>query len=78
MSQRTLAREVGVSASHLSRVLRGASYKSPSRDLVAKVARAFGLPEDYFPEYREAVVIERVRRDAGWRDRLYRQVRGRA
>ena len=77
MSQRALAREAGVSASHLSRVLRREDYKTASRELAANVARVLGLPDDYFPEYREAIVIERVRRDANWRERLYRQVRRR-
>jgi hypothetical protein len=37
-------------------------------------AIALGLPRDYFPEYREAFVIDRVRSDPRLRDELY--VRG--
>ena len=71
ISIRQLARLVGVDIAHLSRVLRGADYKRVSEGLARRVAIAFGLAEDYFPEAREAVVIERVRRDAAFRDELY-------
>lgn len=66
-----LAAATGVSQSHLSRVLRRANSKSVSGDLAGRVALALGLPRDYFPEYREAAVVERVRRDPTYRDRLY-------
>jgi transcriptional regulator with XRE-family HTH domain len=75
LSIRALAREAGVTDAHLSRVLRRANYKTPSGDLARRVAVALGLPEDYFPEYREAFVIERVRGDAELRDRLYGRLR---
>lgn len=76
MSIRALAREIDVNPSHLSRVLRRRDYQTPSGDLSRRVALAFDLPEDYFPEYRESVVIARVHSDAELRDRLYRQFRG--
>jgi transcriptional regulator with XRE-family HTH domain len=78
MSQQALADLVGVSQSHLSRVLRQVDYKTPSRELLRKVALAFELPEDYFPEYREMVVLEAIRADPELRDRLYRRVRASA
>jgi transcriptional regulator with XRE-family HTH domain len=71
LSIRALARRVGVTDADLSRVLREVSYKTPSADLARRVAVALDLPPDYFPEYREGVVVERVRRDAKLRDRLY-------
>jgi transcriptional regulator with XRE-family HTH domain len=76
-SIRELARRADVTDSHLSRVLRRANYKTPSADLARRVAVAFGLPVDYFPEFREAFVLERVRRDPDLRDRLYKQLRRR-
>ena len=33
--------------------------------------RALGLPRDFFPEYRESAVIDRLRRDGDLRDELY-------
>jgi transcriptional regulator with XRE-family HTH domain len=74
MSLRALAREAGVSAGHLSRVLRREAYKTPSAELTARVATALGLPKDYFPEFREAFVLRRVREDTVLRDRLYRRL----
>jgi hypothetical protein len=41
------------------------------------VARAFGLPEDYFPEFREAFVVNAVRQNAKLRDELYRKLKKR-
>jgi len=71
MSIRALAASVGVSDSHLSRVLRGVDYKTPSTDLMRRVARSFNLADDYFPESREAWLIERIKGDPGLRDSLY-------
>jgi len=71
MSQRALAATIGISDSHLSRVLRRADYKTPSPDLTKRVALALGLPPDYFPEFREAYVIEQVKSDPKLRNTLY-------
>lgn len=76
MSLRGLAKEVGVTDAHLSRVVRGVNYKSASGDLAGRVAVALGLPRDYFPEYREAAVVERVKRDPAYRDKLYDRMGG--
>jgi transcriptional regulator with XRE-family HTH domain len=72
-SLRKLAKTAGVSPSHLSRVLRRADYKTAGGELAGRVAVALGLPQDYFPEFREAAVIARVRADSAWRDDLYDQ-----
>lgn len=74
MTLRGLARDAGVNPSFLSRVLNQRRSKKPSAELVRNVAQALGLPDDYFPEYREAAVIEAVKRNAGLRERLYRRV----
>ncbi|HEY3962530.1 MAG TPA: helix-turn-helix domain-containing protein, partial [Gaiellaceae bacterium] len=75
LSVRGLAREVGVTDAHLSRVLRGVDYKTVSGDLAGRVALALDLPQDYFPEFRQAFVIDRIRRDDQLRERLYKQLR---
>lgn len=76
MSQRALASLVGVNQSYLTFVLQG--QRSPSRRLLEGTARALELPADYFREYREAVVTERVRADPDMLDRVYALVtRGR-
>jgi transcriptional regulator with XRE-family HTH domain len=71
LSIRALAREVGVTDAHLSRVLRQVNYKTPSADLAGRVAEAFGLPRDFFPEYREGYVIEKLKANGRLRDELY-------
>ncbi len=71
MSIRAMAKEIGISDSHLSRVIRKANYKTPSPDLTKRVAVALGLAPDYFPEFREAYVLERVKADAKLRNELY-------
>jgi transcriptional regulator with XRE-family HTH domain len=69
MSQRALAGQVGVNQSYLTFVLHG--RRAPSRRLLEGAARALGLPADYFREYREAAVIDRVKRDPVLLDRVY-------
>ncbi len=76
MSLRALARKVGVSHSHLSRVARRKDYKTPSLELMERVASALGLPNDYFYEYRELSVIERIKADPALRDELYDRLLG--
>jgi transcriptional regulator with XRE-family HTH domain len=77
LSLRHLSELVGVSDSHLSRVVRGAEYKTVSADLARRVASALDLGEDFFVEAREGLVIEWVKRDRRLRDRLYDELRKR-
>jgi transcriptional regulator with XRE-family HTH domain len=71
LSIRAVALSAGVSPSHLGRVLRQSDYKTPSVDLCQRVAHALDLPDDYWPEYRERVVVDRVRSDPVLREELY-------
>ncbi|MHB8642346.1 MAG: helix-turn-helix domain-containing protein [Gaiellaceae bacterium] len=75
LSIRALARRAAVTDAHLSRVLRQVNYKTPSADLARRIAIALDLPEDYFPEFREAFVIDEVRRDPRLREQLYARLR---
>jgi transcriptional regulator with XRE-family HTH domain len=75
MSTRALAIRVGVSPSHLSRVVRRKDYKTPGPKLMRKIAAALDLPDDYFPESRELVVLERIRTDPKLRDELYKRLK---
>ena len=74
LSLRKVAQAADVNPSHLSRVLRRTDYKTPSAELVRRVAVALDLPPDYFPEFRFAAVQEEVRRNAALRDELYDQL----
>lgn len=71
MSIRALARIVGVTDAHLSRVLRHADYKRASGALAVRTAVAFGLSEAYFPEAREDAVIAAIKQSARLRDDLF-------
>jgi transcriptional regulator with XRE-family HTH domain len=70
-SIRHLAIEAGVERGYLWKVIRRRGYKTPSVRLAEAVASALGLPPDYFPEYREGVVVERVRHDGRLRDDVF-------
>jgi transcriptional regulator with XRE-family HTH domain len=76
LSVRALAKAVGVSPSHLSRVIRGADGKRPSLDLLQRLARTLGVPTDYFIETRTAAVIAVLKTDAGLTDNLYGKLGG--
>lgn len=71
LSQRDVAKSVGINQSHLSRLSGRAARQLPSRSLAGAVAAALELPADYFVEYRRAVVIEAMDADAALRERLY-------
>jgi len=73
LSQRKLAQMIDLNPSHLSRVLRGADRTRPSTDLIRRIAEALCLPAGYFPELREAAVLERIKSDPQLRDQLYKR-----
>jgi transcriptional regulator with XRE-family HTH domain len=75
MTQRKLADHIGVNRSYLTFVLQG--RRAPSRRLLEGTATAFGLPADFFREYREAIVIEEIKADPSLLDSVYRLVKGR-
>jgi transcriptional regulator with XRE-family HTH domain len=67
---RALAREVGgLDHAYLSRMLRG--HVPVNVHHAQRIARHLGLPEDYFPEVREAAVVDAVRRRPKLRDEIY-------
>ena len=70
-----LARRVGVSQPYISRLLRRERYKAPSGELAGRIAAALGLPDDHWPEYRAAKVIDRLAADGAYRDRLYDELK---
>jgi hypothetical protein len=75
MSLRALGRAVEVSQSHLSRVCDPGSGSVASGELAGRVALALGLEEDYFPEFRSAVVHAAIDADPALRERIYRRIR---
>lgn len=74
ISANRLAKEAQVDQAFLSRVMRGVDYKTPSPKLLSAIADHFGLPEDYWREARERVVVERVKADVSLLNDVYRRV----
>lgn len=75
LSANRLAQLTGVSQPFLSRVMRGADYKTPSPALMSTVAEFFELPADYWREVREAFVSKHLREHPEELDRIYDQLR---
>lgn len=74
VSLRTLAQAIDVNQSYLSRIMGkpgAATTRRASAKVASAVAEYFDLPIDYFPEYREAVVIDAVTENGRLRDRVY-------
>lgn len=70
-SIRRLALEAGVERGYLWKVIHRRRHKTPSARMAESVAAALGLPPDYFPEYRESIVIDSVKRDSKARDEAF-------
>ncbi len=70
MTLRALAREVGgLDHAYLSRMLSGKTSINVRH--AEAIAAFFGLPSDYFPEVREARVIDAIRKKPRLRDSIY-------
>lgn len=78
MSLRDLAKALNLSASYLSRVLRGADGKRLPIGLVERIAGVLGVPPDYFLEFRLAAVkahlAGRLDADAAFVDAEYDRI----
>ena len=77
---RSLAEAIGVDQSYVVRILGAKGAKAtrpPSAKVAAAIAEHLGLPRDYFPEYREALVREAVSSDGALRDRIYDSLQSR-
>src|SRR5579862_623857 len=72
VSLRELSRRLEMDPTHLSRIRR--ARKRLPDDLPRRVAVALGLPEDYFPETREAFILEAIRREPDLLERIYRTI----
>ena len=68
---RQLARAVGASPSHVSRLLRASEGKQPSLDLVQRVTEVLELPTEYFLETRRAGLVAELARRPGLVDEWY-------
>jgi transcriptional regulator with XRE-family HTH domain len=75
ISYRKFAQAIGVTQSYLSRTLN--AERTPSTRIIEAAAVQLGLPKDYFPEYREHVAVEALKRDGVLRDSIYDSVKRR-
>jgi transcriptional regulator with XRE-family HTH domain len=70
LTLRALARGVGgLDHAYLSRMVHGQLPVNVQH--VRRISRYLGLSEDYFPEVREAAVVDAVRRRPKLRDEIY-------
>lgn len=70
LTQRALAREVGgFDHAYLSRMLAGKVAANPEH--LARISQYLGLPQDFFPEVRQARTINAIRKDPKLRDEIY-------
>lgn len=70
-SLRSLAEAIEINQSYISRILGAKSSRPVSRNVARRIAEAFGLPPDYFPEYRAAAVLEAARSNPALLDPIY-------
>src|SRR5262245_55809937 len=70
LTYRALASLVGVTHTHLVHLVHERERQATG-ELAARIAVVLALPHSYFPETREAVVLDAVRRDPAYRDQLY-------
>ena len=65
----------GIDHAYLSRMVSGKAAVNPQH--AKRIAVHLGLPANYFPEVREAAVVDAIRRNANLRDSIYfKQIRG--
>lgn len=72
ISLRELGRRLDVDPTYLSRIQRG--KKRVPADLPERVAAALDLPSDYFPESRERLILEAIRREPRLRELVYETI----
>jgi transcriptional regulator with XRE-family HTH domain len=73
VTYRGLAQQTGLSAGYLNHLVHG-NRPVPSNDVMATLARAFGVEPEHFREYRLRVITDRLEAMPELIDRLYRRL----
>jgi transcriptional regulator with XRE-family HTH domain len=76
-SLRSLALELDLPVSYLSRAIRGVDGKRASPQLLGRLADTLGVAPHWFAAVREAEVVEAIKRDGELRDRLFGELQRR-
>lgn len=71
ISVNKLARLLDISAAHLSRTCNPAHPETFGGGLAGRTTLYFGLPEDYFCEFRRKFLLNLIRNDPDLCDQLY-------
>lgn len=71
ISVNKLARQLDISATHISRSCNPAHPETFGGGLAGRTALYFGLPEDYFVEFRREFLLDLIRNDLDLCDQLY-------
>jgi plasmid maintenance system antidote protein VapI len=67
---RSLAAAVGgIDHAYLSRMINGKAHVNANH--IRRISKHLGLPDDYFPEVREAAVVDAIRAHPRLRDNIY-------
>ncbi|MDQ3866201.1 MAG: helix-turn-helix domain-containing protein [Actinomycetota bacterium] len=69
---RALAERTGLSAGYLNHLVHG-NRPVPSNEVMASLAKAFGVEPEHFREYRVRVITEKLEAMPDLVDRLYRR-----
>ena len=73
LTYRALADESELSAGYLNHIVHG-NRPVPSNDVLARLAKAFGVKPEHFREYRIRVITERLEAMPELVDRLYKKL----
>jgi transcriptional regulator with XRE-family HTH domain len=73
LTYRGLAAKTGLSAGYLNHLVHG-NRPVPSKEVVARLAKALDVPPEHFREYRLRVITDRLEEMPELVDRLYRRL----
>ena len=73
LTYRALAEKTSLSAGYLNHIVHG-NRPVPSNDVLARLAKAFGVKPEHFREYRIRFITEKLEQMPDLVDRLYKRL----